>query len=491
MAITTHTHTADHTAPVDVRTGYATYNGARRWIDTHAAPSGHCYGVAERCTDGTTITYAIVCDTIDGRSDGTVPTPLATRYGVAITNVHAPTSFIETADGYGYAAPMPGHDTYGAPTVPANDATPTFDDDMAPIRTMVADDDTDTYGMTPHTGTHTEPGYTGPVCTIATGVMVTGTYGDLDTDGFRVEHTYTGTVGAPTGMAMLGNAGYRIHTTDGDMITVSRLAVVTIYGATDTDTDNPTTDDATAHTDAPTANESTYDAMTPYTTYDGTTRLARWIDGTRSTCTDYTAIAGGGIVTRTYAYDDGTYVTTRTDANHQWVADDVTGDTITYVAADHTYYRMAARDLDATPVTAVAWAKAGAPTCNHSYAGYGACIAPFGHTHAEHIDANGNQFTGRSHRFSYGELGPVAPATYTRVVTRVPFKRDTYRTVLRADVADMVNDYAYLMAAMGHPFRTDGQAYAALVIGMPYDTYEPAAIHYPAYADALDAHYSV
>jgi hypothetical protein len=388
MAIHTHTHTTDHTAPVVVRSGYRTYDGAHRWMRTHEAPSGHCYGA--QATPGTD-TYEIVCDTIDGQSDGTVPTPppaptytdepiaLRTRYGVAITTVDAARSFIQTADGYGYASPMPGHDTYGAPTVPAHAATPTFDTDLAPVRII----------------TNTTP---------------------------------------------------------------------QAAGAT----------------------------MTPYTTYTGTTSLARYMDGVRSTCTDYTAIAGGGIVTRTYTYDDGTYVTTRTDVNHAWVAtDDGTGDTITYVAADHAYYRTYARNLEATLVTAVSWAQAGAPTCSHTYAGYGACIAPFGHTHAEHIDANGNEFTGTSHRFNYGELGPVAPATYTRVVTRVPMHRDTYRTVLRVDVAAMVHDYTDLMAAFGHPFRTDGQAYAALVIGMPYDTYEPANVHYPAYSDTLDAHYSI
>lgn len=378
MAIHTHTHTTDHTAPVVVRSGYRTYDGAHRWMRTHEAPSGHCYGA--QATPGTD-TYEIVCDTIDGQSDGTVPTPLATRYGVPITTVDASTSFVGTSDGYGYAAPMPGHDTFGAPTVPTNDATPTFDDDMAPVRLMVAD-------TTPQ---------------------------------------------------------------------------------------------------APGAD------MTPYTTYDGTTSLARWIDGTRCTCTDYTAISGGGIITRTYAYDDGTYVTTRTDANHAWVTDDATGDTITYVSADHTYYRMAARDLDATLVTSVSWAKAGAPTCNHSYAGYGACIAPFGHTHTEHIDAFGNEFSGRRHNHAYQArtYGPVAPATYRTVVTRVPMHLETYRTVLRDDVAAMVNDYRTLLAAFGRTYRTDGQAYAALVNGMAYDTYEPAAIHYPAYSDTLDAHYAI
>jgi len=480
---------------------FATAHAANAWIATHATygtdrfhhgasytvPTdtyGNTYGY-----DTDAITYTVWAHPSDTYRDATTNADGTSRddtdHTPAIPNTYTgtPVAYLTNGgDGTPSVAPMAavGASPVGAPTP---------------------------HGVTPHTGAHTEPGYTGHVCTIAAGVTITGTYRDADTDGTVIDVAYTGTVGTPTGMASLGNAGYRVHTADGGMITVSRLAVVTIvapgtYAPTDTDDDtqwawipmgvrefdrngvrivgawlDTHTGDMAVHTaDGPVYVDTpdTYrapGAMVPYATYAGTSRHG----------TDYTVTTDGTITTRTYA--DGT--TTYADATHMWTTTTAHGDTVyvAYVVADGTYW------VDDARVSSASWPMVA--TCGHDHAGYGACIAPYGHPHTDHRDANGHTFTGPAMTRYAGTYGPTTPPTYTRVVTRVPMHRDTYRTVLRADVADMVNDYAYIMAAMGHPFRTDGAAYAALVRTMDHGTYDPSVAHYTAWSDTLDAHYGI
>lgn len=268
MAIRTHAHT-DHTTACTIRSGYATYAGARRWVNTHAAPSGHCYGVVT--TPGTPAwaeTYDVVCDTIDGQSDG-------------------------------------------APTVPATD-TPTFDDDNT-------DAPTDTYapcvcGAPSHPldtiadGTHvtihmhrgngtgavitrtvagttsttmTDDGYTYTTITLDDG---SGTWTTPRTD--YVAHTDADMADAPTDTAIVFGRPVPTH-------------VAHTMGAID-----PATGDT--YTYAPTAD----DGMIPGRTYTGTCRVVRYVDGVRSMADTYTAYTDGTITYRTYAYDDGSTVTT-------------------------------------------------------------------------------------------------------------------------------------------------------------------------------------
>lgn len=460
MTIRTHAHTADHTAACTIRTGYATYAGARRWVDTHAAPSGHCYGVVT--TPGTPAwaeTYDIVCDTIDGQSDGTVPT-------------HAPTDTDPMCDTcpigdapHTYASHLDDPDT-DALTPGVDDTAPSADYTVRAIR-----GDGSTYVDTIDTDA-------GEIITDAGEIVAYGTHRvELVADGTYVSHaivangtygyttrTYTGTL-----EHVHTDAGtfYTIHTDRGTVASVSVLpgAHVVAVDVTGAPIAGPTSDIVTApDTDTYTG---TYNTGTGTATYTVTT------DGTTTV--------------RTYAYPTGWMARTYADDNHMWLLD--TPYAITYVVAEGTYWRTDGDDN--TQTTSVSWATAGGRTCGHNHAGYGACIAPYGHPHTDHIDANGNRFTGVATTPYVAPIGCDIPDTYTRVVSRMAFARDTYRTVLRPDVLPMVRDYRNIMHVLGIMFDTYGSAYAAIVRGMPNATYEPTTDHYDTYAWLLDTHYAV
>lgn len=220
--------------------------------------------------------------------------------------------------------------------------------------------------------------------------------------------------------------------------------------------------------------------------------------GTVNADVSYTVTTDGTVTTRAYTRTtdgvDHAAGVTYADANHMWTAPDAFGDTITYVVAERTYWRTYARAIDSVRVSSVAWVTAGGRACGHSFAAYGACVAPYGHPHADHVDANGHTFTGPAITRYAGTYGPVAPDTYDPATTPHTYTsrsagRDA-RTVLHADVAAMVRDYRHIMTALGHPFPTDGAAYAALVRTIADGTYDPSPVHYAAWSVTLDTHYT-
>lgn len=292
-----------------------------------------------------------------------------------------------------------------------------------------------------------------------------------------IEHTYTGTVG---------------HTTTDDGYTYGYVALDA--GGTWT---TPRTD-YIVHVTAP-----AHDTVTPSTDVDGTDRwtyiptghladrhgvriVGAWVDPYtnapavhtytgpvyRDTTDAYADVAPGNesrvVNGRGHMVAEGTY--------HDGVRR-----TITYDTDTRTYYDGRAA------VTGVSWVMAGGRTCNHR----GSCIAPYGHPTDAHHDVHGDPITGPALSPYAAPIGCDIPATYARVVTRMPFHRDTFRTVLRPDLAAMVVDYRHIMAALGVTFDTYGAAYAAIVRTMPNGTYEPATDHYDTYAWVLDTHYAV
>jgi hypothetical protein len=535
--IRTHAHTdhTDMTAHI-IRSGYRTHAGATRWFDAHrdTAPTGWGYYVgSDTYTDG----YAVWCAPLSSGADvfGTyMPTPphtdhtytdeptvLATRYGVPITTVDPARSYVGTADGMGYAST--GTNTYGAPTVPATDATPWFDRD-----TTDADTDPET-GMSyldvhgADTDTYAPTGTDAPVCiacgehgvlldTVAPGTYVTLHMHTGDGTGRTITRTIAGTVEHDTIDADTDDDGWtivRIITDNGSWTTPRSDYIVHV--ATDTN-DAPTADDTDAVSafgvpfvatpSAPVDATDPADTDTYVSVFGRPVRAhvaramgavdpAPWVGmipgrtytGTSRHGTDYTVTTDGTVTTRTYA--DGTV--TRADVNHMWYTDE-SGRTTTYVVAEGTYWQEVAEGTY-DRVSSASWPMVA--TCLHDHGAYGACIAPIGHAGA-HRDANGHTFTGSANARYAGTYGPVAPDTYTRVVTRVPFERDTYRTVLRDDVAAMVDEFRRTWAMwVGVAFPTVGAAYASLVREMELGTYEPSRAHYTAWADTLDAHYAI
>jgi hypothetical protein len=524
----THTDDACTTHPHTHRTGYRTTRGADTYVSTHTAPTGRAYVVTTGDLDPTdhADTWDVWCMPVAGHV-----APMATRYGVAITDVHPATSYVGTADGMGYAST--GTDTYDAPTVVATDDTPTDATDHACIHGYgpfhaIGDAEcpygctdyyaasfahacgTDAYTVTDDADAPTDtpatvdadadaPTDTCPRCgaparrmdTVATGTHVTVHTDGGNGHGGIVTRTYTGTV--------------EHHTTD-DGIT---YASVSLDGGgswmtprsdyiVHTDADMDTVADGNESTDAPTvadSNQWTWLPATDTTDRHGVRIVGAWLDahtgdyavhtddgpvyadtpytvsptgmvpgvtytGTSYRGTDYTAFYDGSTVMRTYA--DGTV--TYADANHMWTTD-TDGSTTTYVVAEGTYWQEVAEGTY-DRVSSASWPMVA--TCGHSFGAYGACIAPYGHPHTDHVDANGHRFIGRAMARYDAPTGPTAPDTYVpawhgRMGSSAPGA--TYRTVLTDDT--------YRFAAMVHAVAVgaDADAFDAVTHDETMGTY--------------------
>lgn len=426
-------------------------------------------------------TYGPVADGTDTPVYDDMPNPYA-------GNVPVPN---RASDGTLNPLPIVNTGTYTAPVADGNDA-PT----VAPSNDDVTHIPANTYTECDACG-----GTVVPLDTVAPGTYITihthtgDGHGGLrvDTIAGTVERdtintTDTGTpwtivrVVYPGGAWTTPRSDYRVHTpitnamdtddptadTDDDptYVTVygrpvdARVAArMGIYDPTPW-VDGPVHADDTNTYPAPSATDG---RMVPGITYTGTSRNG----------TDYTVFTDGTITTRTYAADDGTITVTRADANHMWTADTSTGNipanTITYVVAEGTYWRTYAdgTNRDSVRVSCATWPNMA--TCGHSFGAYGACIAPVGHPHTDHIDANGNKFTGPAMARYGSPIGCVAPGTYVPAANPNTYASSapgaTGRTVLRDDV--------WRFAAMVYALTTtaDMDMYDACTDADTYATY--------------------
>ncbi len=385
MTIRTHTHIAPtaHTACTATtahihRTGYATARGADTYAATHTAPVGRTYVPTHMdAPSGTGAdVHAVMCVPAYTDADDNA---LTDRYGVNIITVDNAHSFVGDAYGMGYASV--GTNTYGAPTVPATDDTPTF-----------YPDDTTDADIDPTTGT-----------TYADAMAVNDT---VDALAYMWGDDITPTDDIPT------------------------------YGIDNPPTIYPYRDDRPVPTGAPTApstditTDTAPSTPTPGRTYTGTSHYG----------IDYTMFYDGTITTRTYTTDDGTF-TAYTDSGYMWVPYG-DGTCITYVVAEGTFWHTHQTADDMTPTTSASWPMAA--TCGHSFGGYGACIAPTGHPHAHHIDANGNKFTGRAMTRYGTPIGPMAPDTMIPATDPNTPAASTPTAVLRTHL----HDGTYTVSAM-------------------------------------------
>lgn len=431
---------------------FATARAANTWIHTYAGyvtpratPGGTPYTVPTDAwgntygydTDG--VTYTVWASPADG--DGYIDGNTYVTYPPNGGNESW--TYTDTADDHTPALPPNATTVDGRTVVAARNAVHTADVG-APTP----------HGVTPHTGTHAEIGYTGHVCTVAAGATITYTYtADADRLGNTYDRTIIGTVGRPVGMASLGNAGYTITDTGGGVTHISRLAVVTII-APDTYADD------VVGLVAPHAPNDTY-TYVPATVIEsrgGSRIIGAYRDGhtghmavvtdTGVTYADTPPVTpwSGSIMGSRHIYPDGTmrvYGPTGT---------------VTYNTLDRTYARNGA------PVSSLAWVTAGGESCGHDVGGYGACIAPLNHPLHNHVDAHGHRFAGTRLTPYATPIGCDTPATMTRVVCRMPFQRDTYRTTLTVDAAMMAHTYNATHAVLGDgTYRVMMRAYRDLV----------------------------
>ena len=84
------------------------------------------------------------------------------------------------------------------------------------------------------------------------------------------------------------------------------------------------------------------------------------------------------------------------DEHHMWIdAETHLGQIVTYVESERSYYHSFrdAPHIPAARVSAMTWTAAGGDLCYADFGAYGLCIAPEGHGHEDHIDANMQRFT--------------------------------------------------------------------------------------------------